>query len=524
MLSLDLNQWIGRSIVLAAILVLPILQFLFYNDYLLPRIEVAVVIGVPLLLSLLIAGISRWPRLFDCCVIVVLVLAYAPRLKAAVPIFESVRLRWPALILAGCLIALRYFLREKFYRVLLVFLLAVFLTGVVEGVISPSKLHQRSFEALPATEPPGGSQRPGAVLYLLYLILDAYMGPAGFPADSEPSVLAVQSTVDTFLKHDFTIYVNAYSNYPYTSLTLSSLLALRRLGSESREINPNASALYNLLADRGYRLNVYHTDFFDLCGKPSYVRQCVEYPGNSIGYLKSAKMPWHDRFFAIAASQANASFGGMGAVAGRLWPRYHKYMLSPFSFTEPWRMLVNEVLKGAKSVVHLGHFLIPHDPYVYQADGGVRPLTEWRTNTRDGEGTDDYHAAHRGYAQQVQYLNGRLDELFGSLSEAGLLDSMLVIVHGDHGSRILGPPVDPSMRRTILESHPILFAVKPPGSPAGRIVEEPAGLLTLVAEALGYLGEKPHVPDGDFIELSGGRQLSGKTLALFLEYFVSRKP
>ena len=62
--SLDLNHWIGRSSVLAAVLVLPVLQFLVFNDYLLPRIEVAVVIGVPLLLSLLIGGISRWPRLF----------------------------------------------------------------------------------------------------------------------------------------------------------------------------------------------------------------------------------------------------------------------------------------------------------------------------------------------------------------------------------------------------------------------------------------------------------------------------
>ena len=45
-----------------------------------------------------------------------------------------------------------------------------------------------------------------------------------------------------------------------------------------------------------------------------------------------------------------------------------------------------------------------------------------------------------------------------------------------------------------------------------------------MAEALGYLGEKPHVPDGDFIELVNGRQLSGKTLAPFLEYLVLHKP
>ena len=254
------------------------------------------------------------------------------------------------------------------------------------------------------------------------------------------------------------------------------------------------------------------------------MRQCVEYPGNSIGSLKSAKMPWHDRFLTIAASQANTSFGGLGAVTGRLWPRYHKSILSPFSFTAPWQMLATEMLKGANSVVHLGHFLIPHDPYVYEADGSVRPVTEWGENLgiiKFGSRTEGYHAAHHRYATQVLYLNSKLEELFGSLSDAGLLNSMLVIVHGDHGSRILGNTMDPSKRRSILEAHSILFAVKPPGSPAGRIIEEPAGLLTLVADALGYLGEKPHVPDGAFIELMGGRQLSGETLKPFLEYLVS---
>ncbi len=173
MLSLDLNQWVGRSSVLASVLVLPVLQFLLYNEYLLPRIEVVVVIGVPLSLSLLIAGISRRPRLFDFCGIVVLVLAYAPQLQAALPVFESARMRWSALILATCLLGLRYFLRENFYRILLVFQLAVFSTGIVEGLISPSKLRRYSFEGAPAATTPAGSQRPRAVLYL---ILDAYMG------------------------------------------------------------------------------------------------------------------------------------------------------------------------------------------------------------------------------------------------------------------------------------------------------------------------------------------------------------
>ncbi len=176
------------------------------------------------------------------------------------------------------------------------------------------------------------------------------------------------------------------------------------------------------------------------------MRQCVEYPGNSIGNLKSVTMPWQDRFFAIAAAQANASFGGLGAVTGQVWPRYHKAVLSTFSFTEPWQMLLNDVLRGADSVVHLGHFLIPHDPYVYDPDG-VLPVTEWRGNTGGvtfNEETNDYYADHRGYAQQVLYLNGMLDELFERLSEAGLLDSMLVIVHGDHGSRTLDHPDDPN--------------------------------------------------------------------------------
>ena len=79
------------------------------------------------------------------------------------------------------------------------------------------------------------------------------------------------------------------------------------------------------------------------------------------------------------------------------------------------------------------------------------------------------------------------------------------------------------MRRTILEAHSILFAVRSPGPHAGRIVEEPAGLLTLVINSLANLGEKPQVPEGNFIVLDSG-QLAGEALKPFLEYLVSQKP
>ncbi len=293
--SLNLGSWAGRFSVLAAVLVLPVVDFLLQNDYLLPRVEVVVVVGVALLLSTLMAGISRRVWLFDFCVILVLVVAHAPRFQHAVPIFELVRMRWPAFVLAAVFITLRYVLRDNFYRVLIVFQLAVFSTGVVEGLISPRKLRQRSFETSPAMESAGSAQRPRAVLYL---ILDSYMGLSGFPRDFESSALAAQSIRDTFLKYNFTIYENAYSNYSSTQNTLSSLLALDRLGPAPSEISPKTSALFGLLASDRYRLNAYHSEVFDLCGKPRHMNQCVEYPANSIGNLKSSKpgfpfWPWH---------------------------------------------------------------------------------------------------------------------------------------------------------------------------------------------------------------------------------------
>lgn len=511
-----------RFVVVAAILILPIVQFLLYNDYFLPRIEVGVFLGIAFCLSLVLAGTGKSRLLFDVSVLALLVVAYSPRLQNAIPFLQSAQMRWSVLILAGSLIALRYLLRERFYDVLLVFQVAIFSAGVLEIAISPKELTKRSFDTLRETDSIRSPERPSVVLHL---ILDAYMGPRGFAADFEPSVAAVQSTRDIFLKYGFTIHENAYSNYPFTVGTLTTLLTLNRYGGKASENAANTSALYTLLAGQGYRLNAYYTDAFNLCGKPTQMNKCVEVPANSIGNLKGAKVPWQDRLFVMAAAQADSSAAGLGAVTARLWPRYHKPMLSTFSFAEPWRLLANDLLMGADSVVHLGHFLIPHAPYVYSADGNLLPITEWDRQAGGSESeklTDRYYVDHRRYAQQVRYLNGRLDELLGNLSEKALLDSMLIVIHGDHGSRILGFAQDPSMRRTILESHSILFAVKFPGSLVGRIVEKPAGLLTLLTETLGYLGEVPAVPDGDFIELVGGQRLSEDELATFLEYLTSR--
>ena len=351
------------------------------------------------------------------------------------------------------------------------------------------------------------------------------MGSAGFPPNLRQSELAAKSIRDTFLKYGFVIHENAYSNYSSTSATFASLLALGGTESEPTDLGTGRDALFAFLSDRGYRVASYYSSYIDLCGQPMDMSRCTEYPANSVAALRQAEMPWQDRFLLVAASQAN-SFGGLGALTGRLWPRYHKYSVGPLSISASWREFVDDVLGGTAGVAHLAHFMIPHGPYVYRPDGSLRPVMQWRMSehlTPEERGTDLYNQLHGAYADQVLYLNGQLDQFFRSLTKAGLLDSMLIIVHGDHGSRTLGFRGDPSMRRTILEAHSILFAVRSPGPHAGRIVEEPAGLLTLVINSLANLGEKPQVPEGNFIVLDSG-QLAGEALKPFLEYLVSQKP
>jgi hypothetical protein len=136
-----------------------------------------------------------------------------------------------------------------------------------------------------------------------------------------------------------------------------------------------------------------------------------------------------------------------------------------------------DLTRYPRSTAFFAHILMPHFPYVYDDQGTLKrdPGTWLGPNAwYDSKYPPPRSEIYRGYYGQVRGLYKWLDNWFDELREKGQLQDMVVIFHGDHGSRICD--VEPSVStmshrnwdRIVKDGFSTMFAVKDPRIPKGR--------------------------------------------------------
>ena len=105
--------------------------------------------------------------------------------------------------------------------------------------------------------------------------------------------------------------------------------------------------------------------------------------------------------------------------------------------------LSEDVLRHPRGHAFFAHLLLPHYPYVFDRRCELRPRTsDWLTNRIASTDLLVYNTAdsraqkYERYAEQVRCVLTLLDDLLDDLDERGLLDDAIIVVNGDHGSRI----------------------------------------------------------------------------------------
>jgi arylsulfatase A-like enzyme len=121
---------------------------------------------------------------------------------------------------------------------------------------------------------------------------------------------------------------------------------------------------------------------------------------------------------------------------------------------------------------------MPHYPYAYERDCGIRPLGNGWLEALDRSLAPRWNDdASRGlryplYLDQLICTNNTVQHLLEKLSHQPWWDDAIVVVHGDHGSRIdRGPPRFPTVQDMVaqdfMDAFATLFAIKHPDIPAG---------------------------------------------------------
>jgi hypothetical protein len=348
----------------------------------------------------------------------------------------------------------------------------------------------------------------------LHIILDEHIGIEGLPGELEGASIGREGLKSFYIGHGFHLFGQVYSNFLDTHLSISHLMN-DTVTFEPGLVVPSKfdRFAFRMTQNRhlaqaqeaGYRLTVYQPDYVDFCTTTSRdvaADQCNTYPSSAIGSIRHTELPVDAKVRIIASMYLSRS-----QIYTKLRSRYNwlvvykldlpslgwtwdRERIGPIPVMAVLDQLEADLARARPGDFFLAHLLLPHYPYVYDADCNL--LTDprvWLSKDASKWGQLNTAASrmerYRNYLVQLACTNRRLDKLFESLKRSGQFERSIILIHGDHGSRIARSYMSSYAQDTLMpddyrDSFSTLFAFKPPDTepsynrdpwPIGRLME-----------------------------------------------------
>lgn len=443
------------------------LNLLNFSHYPLFRPEVGLTLVGLAVLGILMAAMHRLakPRLSF--------LVAALFTTVAIDLNSSIGVMGFLAIWAG--LAIVFFFAERvLFKVTFAAFAAVLLFQLVALTASHGEPPRRENEARRLqTDIPPRSTRPAIV----HLLLDSYLGLDGMALGPDEYRDLRAEHVAFFTKHGFQFYPRAYSRYTRTRDSLPSLFSYGEdppvVHSVDLHYVPEQLPYFSDLDKRGYRISAVLPMFFDLCVNQR-MTHCRSWENSGLTSMLGTEVGIFDRAKIFAFTMLRLT-SAPTHVAARLqfgandllgtdarWP-FNRSQLVHLASLKELDPFIDELADIRAGEVRFAHFLIPHSPYGLTASCAVKPEAEWMNE----HGPTPEAAREIAYADQVRCLKQHLDRMMGVLNKSREGREAIVVLHGDHGSRIApthphvgGPEL--SQRQKIM-LHSTLFAIRVPG-------------------------------------------------------------
>jgi hypothetical protein len=243
-----------------------------------------------------------------------------------------------------------------------------------------------------------------------------------------------------------------------------------------------------------YAINVYQSTFMDFCkslGKR--IQKCLTYNyyGFSGADLKGLADYEKLRFVALTYEKLsilvqsvrifyrvlNLHLQGRDAKKSDLisWTG----TFGPIPALPIFDKLIKDVATAPGGTMFFAHLLIPHSPYSVDSACSVRhPILIWNKSSIEHEGPELFNTPDSRRARYEEFISQdrcallKLQELMAAIKRRKDYEDAIIIVHGDHGSRIT--LVEPRLenkdrlsRQDYFDAFSTLYAVKAPGIAPG---------------------------------------------------------
>lgn len=272
------------------------------------------------------------------------------------------------------------------------------------------------------------------------IILDEHIGIEGIE-----NLKFSRDLKNKYIQRGFKIYGRTYSRYLNTMYSFSSFLNLRPLDDPKKYLLQSGTNqiitkndLFQNLAKQGYEINVIQSSYLDLCKfeENYFIKSCITYRQNMavpidplLGTIKKSKpiisgviQSWKlDNIFkALRVSSILKESSILNAL--RLSGKYEvEIITSPTASYKAFDEVINALKNIKRGESYFIHLLFPHRPYIYN---NKCEYVGFRGVNSDV------------YVEQIECIHNLLNKLFQIIDENPIMKDGLVIIHGDHGSRI----------------------------------------------------------------------------------------
>ena len=357
--------------------------------------------------------------------------------------------------------------------------------------------------------PPDAQTIADAGPLYLHIVLDGQSGIERAPPHAESLRELGRYMTAFYSRWGFRLNGDAYSPYDTTLNSLAHVLNAEMSSRDRADIAPGTAPgmqyeltrnrLFDELVGSGRALSVYQTDFLDFCAAyAGKLAKCLTYPALSVRVLERAPLG-----VLAKARLLLAAFYGRSTVVGTVSERWyavrnrvdaardsdvpadHRYRtprLFPVGVPDVVAQLQSDIEQSGGRGAWFAHLTLPHDPFVWSSECKMQPdIGRWLDRRNAAIAVPGYRESHHGkvldaYAEQVRCTMRLLDALLADLERAGRLDTATIVIHGDHGSRIVRrDPSAAAARGAALETdvedlhatYWTLYAVRSPAINAG---------------------------------------------------------
>lgn len=385
-----------------------------------------------------------------------------------------------------------FFICRLLYEHIAAILTLVFATLITTTLLLPTALYQ-PFENGTGDNVQGQSDLPA----VLHIIMDEQIGIEGLPPEFPESAVLANNMKKLYLGHGFRLYGKAHSEYFFSKNALSHMVNLAESHEDDLADTPSftfkarvtENRYFETMAKRGYRVEAYQSDYMDFCNgaaaKPPF---CLTYRPFPLAFIADEPWPavmkiktllgtyliYSDVYNSLRQTWYLLARGG-GKVGLHLpqW-NWEFSRAAPVGTLELIPHLAQRLSHAQAGELYFVHLLLPHSPYAFRADCSLKPADLWQERrdrvlpSAQGNTAESRALRYHAYFEQMACANRQIEKLIAAFEQADIPAGRVIIVHGDHGSRIAHQDArdthrDELSQRDIIDSYATLFAIKGDG-------------------------------------------------------------